>query len=251
MQMSGSKIAFCFLIYDGINQEELWNHFFTGIDPNRYSIYIHYKTNAPLKYFETYKLDNCIDTKWADISLVQAQNLLLARAIQDAANAHFVFLSGACVPLKSFDQVARSLDADYSYFNLAPKSACATRSEMALNFIDDRYIQKAAQWCILNRKHTALLLDNTEYLQWFAVVPDEHCYITMLFYKGLQDELIMTPNLERGATTFTNWSGRRSNPKTYYSISDEELRSLYQSKSLFGRKFATECKLKSLSEISA
>ena len=96
------KIAFCFLIYDSINQEEIWNGFFKNIDPNKYNIYIHYKINKPLKYFEKYKLKNCIPTKYADISLVKAQNLLLQEAINDEYNKHMIFLSNSCIPLKSF-----------------------------------------------------------------------------------------------------------------------------------------------------
>ena len=49
------KVAFCFLIYDVINHEELWNIFFKNVDTNKYTIYIHYKFNKPLKYFEKYK----------------------------------------------------------------------------------------------------------------------------------------------------------------------------------------------------
>ena len=30
----------------------LWNTFFENIDENKYTIYIHYKNNKPLKYFE-------------------------------------------------------------------------------------------------------------------------------------------------------------------------------------------------------
>jgi hypothetical protein len=41
------KLAFCFLIYDVINHEELWKLFFDRVDPSKYSIYIHYKTNTP------------------------------------------------------------------------------------------------------------------------------------------------------------------------------------------------------------
>ena len=43
MTTTHKKIAFCFLIYDTINQEEVWNNFFKGIDPKKYTIYIHYK----------------------------------------------------------------------------------------------------------------------------------------------------------------------------------------------------------------
>jgi len=77
------KIAFCFLIYDIINHEELWNIFFKNVNKNKYNIYIHYKYNKQLKYFEKYKLNNCIKTSYADISLVKAQNLLLEKALTD------------------------------------------------------------------------------------------------------------------------------------------------------------------------
>ena len=50
------KIAFCFLIYDKINNEELWHEFFKNADQNKYSIYVHYKVDKPFKYFEKYKL---------------------------------------------------------------------------------------------------------------------------------------------------------------------------------------------------
>ena len=51
------KIAFCFLIYDIINQEELWNLFFQNVDTNKYAIYIHYKYNERLDFFEEYKIE--------------------------------------------------------------------------------------------------------------------------------------------------------------------------------------------------
>ena len=51
--------------------------FFLNIDKNKYTIYIHFKNNVSLKYFEQYKLKNCIETQYADISLVCAQNILL------------------------------------------------------------------------------------------------------------------------------------------------------------------------------
>ena len=59
------KIGFCFLIYDKINLEELWELFFKDVDPNKYNIYVHYKDNKILKYFEQYKLhqSECIELR--------------------------------------------------------------------------------------------------------------------------------------------------------------------------------------------
>lgn len=244
------KIAFCFLIYDIINHEELWNIFFKNVDANKYTIYIHYKFNKPLKYFEKYKLNNCIETKYADITLVKAQNLLLQEAIDDKDNKHFIFVSNSCIPLKSFEHVYDNLNEERSYFNIAQQTQCFPRCKTTLNYIDKKYIQKAGQWCILNRKHTELMLNNNDYITWFSyssTVPDEHCYITNIFYNNLQDEIITTPNVANDATTFVNWEGMdykypsNDELKNYSVIAEDELLYLLGSKCLFGRKFNKEC----------
>ena len=46
------KLAFLFIIYDEILHEDLWWNFFKNVDPNKFSIYIHFKEQKPLKYFE-------------------------------------------------------------------------------------------------------------------------------------------------------------------------------------------------------
>lgn len=245
------KIAFLFLIYDVIIHEEIWNVFFKSVDPNKYNIYIHYKSNTPLQYFEKYKLDFCVETEWADISIVYAQNMLLQAARKDPENQHFIFLSGSCIPLKNFDELYHSLNTNYSYFNMSPQSHCFPRCNPTLQFIDKKYIQKASQWCILSRKHMELMIGQTDYTTWFdypCTVPDEHCYITNIFQHHLENELITTPNIAKDATTFTNWEGMDykypsdTGLKNYDDISDEELLYLLKSKSFFGRKFTTNIK---------
>lgn len=243
------KIVLCFLIYDVINHEEVWNIFLSNVDKNKYNIYIHYKTNKPLKYFENYKLKNCIETSYGDISLVKAQNLLLEEALKNNDNSHFIFISNSCIPLKSFNHLYNFLNEDYSYFNMAKHETCFPRCDHALNYIDKKYIQKASQWSILNRKHAKLMLEDDKYLEWFKNVPDEHSYITNIFVNNLQNEIITTSNLANDATTFTNWTGMdykypsEYGLKNYSMISEEELVYLLNSKCLFGRKFNIECDL--------
>jgi hypothetical protein len=244
------KIAFCFLIYDIINHEELWNIFFKNVDTNKYNIYIHYKSNKQLKYFEKYKLNNCIETQYCDITIIKAQNICLQKAIEDANNKHFIFISNSCIPFKSFDYIYDKLNVMFSYFNLSPHSQCFPRCNTTLNFIKQENIQKASQWCILNKKHAELMITKTDYINWFDypnTVPDEHCYITNIFCNNLTDEIITTPNLANGATTFINWSGMdykyvsNHDLKNYSFISRDELIYLLNSNCLFGRKFNIEC----------
>jgi hypothetical protein len=240
------KIAFLFLIYDIINLEELWNTFFTNVDKNKYTIYIHFKINVPLKYFEQYKLKVCIPTAYADISLVCAQNILLEEALKDKNNQHFIFLSNSCIPFKNFDFIYNKLDTDKSYFNVTPPEQSFPRCDYLLKFLEKKNIQKASQWCILNRKHADFLhcLDYEIYQKIYA--SDEICYITTLFINKLQDELIITPNLANNATTFTNWDDMdyafpsTRGLKNYTFISEEEIQHLVNSKCFFGRKFLKE-----------
>ena len=42
--------------------------FFQNVYTNKYNIYIHYKTNTPLKYFEKYKLNILILYKQLNIT---------------------------------------------------------------------------------------------------------------------------------------------------------------------------------------
>ncbi len=244
------KIAYLFLIYNRIVHEDLWKLFFDSAPTDQYSIYIHYKQDVPLTHFEAYKLKDCVETKYADISLIHAQNKLLEHALKDEAHTHFVFVSQSCIPVKPFSYISQFLQPEYSYFNMTPQSQCFPRCNPTLKHIERRFIQKAHQWCILNRKHALLMVEHTEYIQWFAykgTVPDEHSYISHLYSHSLENELITTLNIASGATTFTHWRGMgykyesNAHGLNYHWISKEELLYILESKSLFARKFNPEC----------
>ena len=262
-----NKIAFLFLLYDIINHENIWFQFFNGISNNKYNIYIHYKTDDKLEFFNDYKLNinKTINTKYADISIVKAQNILIKEALKDKSNKHFIFLSGSCIPLKSFNYIYNYLDFKYSYFHIADPYDCFPDCEVALKYIPKIHINKASQWCILNRPHSELLIKGAEstdsannYLIWFkdTYAPDELCYISYLSYifnkNGvdlLSKEIISTSYTSppEVATTFANWEDMNykyiseRELKNYKNISEEELEYLLRSKSLFGRKFKPSC----------
>lgn len=245
------KIAFCFLIYDVINHEELWNIFFQNVDTNKYTIYIHYKSNKPLKYFEKYKLNNCVETKYADVSLVHAHNLLFKTAYEDGCDK-IISLSQSCIPFKTFDYIYDFLSKDnFGHFNVMPTSQCFPRCDSLITYYDKNIINKSSEWFILNRKmcESVVYYDkmkiNEEYGTIYA--PEEIYFITSIFNNNLQNEIITTPNVANDATTFTNWEGMdykypsNRGLKNYSSITEEEILYLLNSKCLFGRKFNREC----------
>ena len=258
------KLGFCFLIYDKINHEDLWNDFFRNVDGSKYEIFIYFKTNSPLKHFEKYKLknciepkNNCIETSWGNYKISLAQNLMLKEGINNCS--HFIFLSGSCIPLKNFNYIYDYLDNDFSYFNKAPDEQSFPRCEYVLNYIDKKFIKKANNNAIINNSHARIIINNEDLLKkWFSNVnnADEHCHITLLYYFGKENELKLTNNTSySGATTFAAWedmddfinfekSVKNLNVRhamEYIDISKEELEYLVKSPCLFGRKFTENC----------
>ena len=253
---NNKKIAFCFLIYEEINHEDLWYQFFKNIDKNKYNIYIHYKVDNPLKYFQSYKLKNTIETCWGCLSIVEAQNLILKEALKDEMNQHFVWLSDSCIPIKSFDYIYNYLDTNKSYFNISPDSQVFPRANNVLKYINKKKIKKASMPSIINKKHAELFVNNDENISnWFKDINnvDEIVYITLLYHNNLQNELVLTPNIATGAIIFTGWADMsnykhfdksklsKNQPNSYDYICPEELDYLVKSKSLFARKFNKKC----------
>lgn len=248
------KLAFCFLIYDEINNEELWYNFFKNIDKNKYNIYIHYKTQKPLQYFEQYKLTNCIHTNYEDETIVHAYNILFKRAYEDIQNYKFIILSGSCIPLKSFNQVYEFLTKDnYGHFNIAPTTACFPNCNSLLTKIETKYISKSSNWFILNRELLKTLayieVKKIDDLYKHVYAPAEYYYYTFIKINNMEDQIVTTNNISADATTFTNWSNNNYKYddvmnkllKYYKYITIEELDYLLASKSLFGRKFNKDC----------
>ena len=265
---SDKKIALCFMIYDKINNEDLWYEFIKNVDKSKYNIYIHYKYDKKLKYFDKYKISDPIETNWGCISLVYAQNLLLKYALKDSNNKHIIFLSQSCIPLKPFDYIYAKLDTNKSYFNLMKNNVINHTSNNLIKYFKKEHIQKSSQWSILNRKHAKLLIDNEKHIKdWFYIIIennkkyknilyalDEIVYICILNKLNMQKELKLTNNIGIGATTISYWMDT-NNVKTYnksrylkyrpfeYShICIEELKAYVESDSLFARKFIDKCK---------
>lgn len=249
------KLAFCFMIYDKIANPQLWETFFKNVDKSKYQIYIHFKETKPLGWFEQFKIQDSIETCWGCYSLVEAQLILAKHSLADPHISHCIWLSGSCVPVKSFDYVYDFLDQSKSYFNKSPDTQVFPRCNSLVKKINKSNIKKAAMQSVLNRSHTQLLVDNSQFIKdnfSQIKIPDEIAFITTLYHFGKQDELVLTNNQTFGATTYTCWSDmtnhkdfsaskKKGQPYNFSFICEDELKAVVKSNSLFARKFKDGC----------
>jgi len=249
------KIAFCFLIYDQIDNEDLWQAFFSLADKDKFNIYIHYKLDKPLYFLEQYKLTDCVETEYADVSLIHAQNILFRHAYEhDYENYKFILLSGSCIPLKRFQTIYDKLtNTTKGFLNICPSEQCFPNCDSLLEYFPRECIGKASQWIILNRalieKTVYIKRETIQYIFQPIYAPEEIYYYTVIKLNHFENEIETTPNLAECATTFTNWEGMdykyvsKQDIKTYQEISMEEIVHLLYSPCLFGRKFVRNCKI--------
>ena len=248
------KLAFCFLIYGQIHNIKYWNQFFKNVDKSKYNIYIHFKNDKDIKNYNKYKLSNCIPTAYGDISVVMAQILILKEALKDKNNKHFIWLSGNCLPLKSFDTIYNYLDTTKSYYNISPDSQVFPRADKALKYLPKNKLKKANMASIINRKHAKVFVDHNDKIKlWFSGIHyvDEVALISILHYLNLENELILTPYIAAGSIIWAQWAdmdnyklfkkSKKINEHSYKYICEEELDYIIKSKSLFGRKFLKNC----------
>ncbi|KAA3478175.1 leucine--tRNA ligase, chloroplastic/mitochondrial [Gossypium australe] len=117
------KIAFLFLARLNLPLDFLWGSFFENADAANFSIYIHSapgfvfdETTSRSHFFYNRQLTDSIQVAWGESSMIEAERLLLATALQDPANQRFVLLSDSCVPLYNFSYIYRYLMASSRSF---------------------------------------------------------------------------------------------------------------------------------------
>ncbi|KAK7359812.1 hypothetical protein VNO77_01777 [Canavalia gladiata] len=227
------KIAFLFLVRHNLPLDFLWDAFFQNGDVARFSIYVHSAPGFVLDesttrshFFYGRQLGNSIQVSWGESSMIQAERLLLATALEDPANQRFVLLSDSCVPLYNFSYV-------YNYVMVSPRSFVDSfldskegryNPKMSPKIPREKW-RKGSQWITIIRKHAEVIVDDDNVFSVFKkyckrrppidnrkgklnlklqkqhnCIPDEHYVQTLLAMHGLEGEL------ERRTLTYTLWN---------------------------------------------
>ncbi|KAJ6814888.1 uncharacterized protein M6B38_137150 [Iris pallida] len=197
----------------------------------------------PAHFFYGRQLRRSVKVGWGEPSMIEAERMLLAAALDDPANQRFILLSESCVPLYNFSYT-------YSYLMSSSKSfvdSFLDEKETRYNpkmspTISKETWRKGSQWITLVRKHAVVVVSDEIIFPVFKrhckrrpelnleekhkikpiilqhnCIPDEHYVQTLLSMSGLEHEL------EKRTLTYTSWN-RSKNVKgkqTWHPITFE------------------------------
>ncbi len=192
-----SKIAFLLLTYeDHIQANAIQSYLENG------NIYVHPKDPTKvISYLKDHIINNLIETKWGDISIVKAELNLLKESFKNEENKWFILMSDTCYPLKTYTQIDNILNYKKNSNNRSSFSLTGYFNENGVNYY------KSSQFWILNRKDTQTILENAnKYIKIFnegkygVAAPDELFFLTLLM-----NEHNLDFKFNNVATTYSKW----------------------------------------------
>lgn len=225
VQSKNPKIAFMFLTPGSLPFEKLWEKFFLGHE-DRYSIYVHASIKKSVPESSLFRGRDIRSDKvaWGKISMVDAERRLLANALHDTDNQHFVLLSDSCVPLHNFDYVYSYLmETNISFvdcFEDPGPHSTGRYTELMLPEIEEKDWRKGAQWFSVKRQHALLIMADSLYYTKFKhyceagkegrrnCYADEH-YLPTFFH------MADPGGIANWSVTHVDWSEGKWHPKAY------------------------------------
>jgi len=141
-----TQIAFCFLLMHKIDHANWWEHFFNQDTDGTSNMYAHYKDskgNSP-DWMVPHAVRS-VRTDWCGEGLVHSFNQMLKKALKNPNNKYFALLSGACLPLYTYDET-------YKLITSTDKARIDYMKEDGNVFEDRNDVYNGHQWVVLNRK---------------------------------------------------------------------------------------------------
>ncbi|OIW09255.1 hypothetical protein TanjilG_01226 [Lupinus angustifolius] len=219
------KIAFLFLTPGSLPFEKLWHMFFQGHE-GKFSVYVHASKEKPVHvshYFAGRDIHS-EPVEWGRISMVEAERRLLASALLDSDNEHFVLLSESCIPVRRFDFVYNYLlltNVSFidSYVDPGPHGN-GRYIEHMLPEVEKKDFRKGSQWLTMKRQHAIIIMADSLYFRKFKYYcrpnmegnrncyADEH-YLPTIF------TMLDPGGIANWSVTYVDWSERKWHPKSF------------------------------------
>lgn len=261
------SIAFCFLVYDSIEHNKIWESFFAGDHTETANIYSHIKevSGKTTEWLLKGKV-RTVKTDWCSEGLIYAFNSMLRKALKNNDNKYFAILSGSCIPLYTYQEV---------YKRIFSESRARMIIERGIDHVFEgvKNVYNSHQWVILNReiaqdyvrlgdKHDKKATDFLKQLRsvykehgvvvgnfkatkhedstWLGGCPDEIYPINWLYHLYGKD---LRKHVKNQMTTYTYWDFSISNdhPTVFDTDSVKKFRAtICSSGAVFARKFTPD-----------
>ena len=266
------KIAFLFLTIGDVHQPEVWSKYFNGFH-GKYSIYSHPKfpDKVQTPWLQNALIPDLVETGWGYIT--RAYACLMTEAMKDPDNVKFVTISESCIPLKPFQSFYDQMKKDdertsYVKFMRLSQYDRQARIETQPNFQSIPSFQKHYARMCLSRYHVAKLLQSPHLEFFHRMHVGDEFFLSSL---GIEPDVDFVKPME---ITYDNWEDTKSrllklkeanqslgqsllekdlyrrnkalqeeigkNPKTYTTITTEEIETALHMESFFWRKFTAD-----------
>ncbi|URD97855.1 Core-2/I-Branching enzyme [Musa troglodytarum] len=207
----------------------------------RFSIYVHASREKPVHVSPLFDGRDIQSGKvvWGKISMVDAERRLLANALQDPDNQHFVLLSDSCVPLHNFVYVYNYLmGTNVSFIDCfwdpGPHGNARYTEHMLLE-IEEKDFRKGSQrmrrwmnvrvevqlgwWFSMKRRHALIVLADSLYYTKFKLYckpgfDSRNCYADEHYLPTLLS-MVDPTEIANWSVTHVDWSEGKWHPKAY------------------------------------
>ena len=230
------NIAFLLLTYgDHIKANEIKDIITRG------NIYVHPKNPNEIKsYLKKYIIPDLIETEWGELSIVEAELLLLENSYKNINNEWFLLMSSTCYPLKKFIDLKMCLNkGNKSIFNLTEYF-----------IVDNINFFKSSQFWVLSRSDVEIILKyKNKYLNIFKKINKksirEHgAYDEIFFLTVLMNEYNLLFDYYDRISTYSKWINLTFNlhPFTINKITPVDKDIIQTNNSFFIRKISQNFK---------
>ncbi|KAM0893534.1 hypothetical protein ACQ4PT_025052 [Festuca glaucescens] len=221
------KVAFLFLTRGPLPLAPLWERFFNGTSTGGngtelFSVYVHttpgYRPDfPPSSPFHGRQVPSQA-TQWGRPSVVDAERRLLANALLDLDNEHFVLVSESCIPLHRLPTVHAYLTRSvHSFIQVIDDPGPDGRGRYHAGMAPDVSIsqwRKGSQWFELRRSLAVFVVADGRYYPRFREVCRPPCYVDEHYLPTVLT-IVAPGSIANRSVTWVDWSRGGAHPASF------------------------------------
>ncbi|XP_073135269.1 glycosyltransferase BC10-like [Henckelia pumila] len=221
-QKEAPKVAFMFLTRGPLILAPLWELFFKGNNQGLYSIYVHsdpcFNGSEPEgSVFHGRRIPSK-EVAWGNVNMIEAERRLLANALLDFSNQHFVLLSESCIPLYNFSTIYSYLmNSTRSFVEVLDLPGPVGRGRYSHRMSPviklDQW-RKGSQWFGMKRDLAVEVVADNTYFPVFKHYCNGSCYADEHYLPTLVNIKFGRKNLNRGLT-WVDWTRGGPHPSKF------------------------------------